>query len=226
MASREGWRSIAPTVTAQGPRTRGRRGPSRCSTADLLPYFWNAQCAADLASESVRDLGVPRHRFRVSCPWVGPQRVACSLTLEVTPMLPQVAEQVATLHLTVTVSRTAFGGRPRRPSSRRSSRISEIAEDRFSRASSLLLPCPFAPGISGAYAMNHSPSRSMTAVNWFAMPLVSRFPEGLSNTPRSPARAAVPGRRGPCQVHLVVLRRILDARGLLFVGPGADDSRH
>src|SRR2546426_12689907 len=66
-------------------------------------------------------------------------------------------KQCAPLHLIVTFSRIAFGGIPRRPSSRLSSRISLIASARLSNASSLLLPWPLAPGISGLYAMNHGP---------------------------------------------------------------------
>src|SRR5438093_3975416 len=78
-------------------------------------------------------------------------------------------KQCAPLHLIVTFSRIAFGGIPRRPSSRLSSRISLIASARLSNASSLLLPWPLAPGISGLYAMNHGPSCSMIAVNSFAI---------------------------------------------------------
>jgi len=36
---------------------------------------------------------------------------------------------------------------------------------KLARASSLVRPYPFAPGISGQYAMTQSPSRSKTAVN-------------------------------------------------------------
>jgi len=50
--------------------------------------------------------------------------VACSFAFQVAAVLPKMAQQVAELHLTVTVSRTASSGRPRNASSRRSSKIS------------------------------------------------------------------------------------------------------
>ena len=80
-----------------------------------------------------------------------------------------IALQVGSVSDTVTVSQTASAGTPRSPSARRSSRISWMAAARLSRLSAALCPCPFAPGISGDQATNHSPSRSMTAVNWLRM---------------------------------------------------------
>ena len=62
-------------------------------------------------------------------------------------------------------SRMASLGTPRRPSSRRSSSSRSIASAKLSRASSLVLPCPLAAGISGQEAMYQSSPHSMTAVN-------------------------------------------------------------
>lgn len=84
-------------------------------------------------------------------------------------MQTQVSQQVAKLHSIVTMSRSASGGRPRRASSRRSSRMSEMASATLLRASSFVLPCPLAPGTSGQFATNHSPSRSIITVYWLAI---------------------------------------------------------
>ncbi len=74
-------------------------------------------------------------------PWVWPAR---------SPVAGDFAEPTATgassCHLTRTVSRSASGGRPRKASCRRYSRINEIASAKLWRASSFVLPCPFAPG--------------------------------------------------------------------------------
>ena len=74
-------------------------------------------------------------------------------------------QQFIPFHPTETISLVASSGMPRNASSLLSSRIKLIASDRFFRHSSFVLPCPFAPGISGQYAMNQSPSRSTIAVN-------------------------------------------------------------
>ncbi len=114
----------------------------------LGPNFWHREVATDLASEAVRDLRVPRHRLNRAGLWIAPQGMGTPLTLEVTPVPPQMLEQTAPLHPTMTVSRMASGGTPRKPSSRRSARISAMASTRLSRASSGVRPCPLAPGIS------------------------------------------------------------------------------
>lgn len=127
---------------------------------------------------------MPGNRFDGSCRWVAPQRVCFAFPFKVATMPPQVAEEVARLHFTVTFSRTASLGIPRNPSSRRSSRIREMASDRLCNASSFDFPCPFAPGTSGEYAMNQSSSRSTTAVNSALMARSNRYsvvwPDGSS----------------------------------------------
>jgi hypothetical protein len=120
---------------------------------------------ADLASEVVADLCVPRHGLCGASGGIGPQRMGGTFTFEDTPMTPQVQQEGAALHVRTTVSLSASGGTARRPSVRRSSKINAIACRRLSRASSLVCPCPLAPGISGQYAMVQAPSRSNTAVN-------------------------------------------------------------
>src|SRR5215210_2768798 len=62
-----------------------------------------------------------------------------------------------------------YCGTPRKASSRRSSRMREIASFRLSRHSSRVRPCPLPPGISGQYEINHSPSLSIVAVNSLCM---------------------------------------------------------
>lgn len=52
-------------------------------------------------------------------------------TLQIATVPPHVTEEVAGLHFTVTLSRTALLGNPRSPSSRRSSRIRAMASDRL-----------------------------------------------------------------------------------------------
>ncbi len=60
-----------------------------------------------------------------------------------------------------------------------------MASARLWRAFSLVRPWPFAPGISGQYAMYYSPSRSKTAVNSFRMAFSDFYnttdPGALSN---------------------------------------------
>src|SRR5712691_8005530 len=114
----------------------------------LSPDLWHRKVATDLASKAVGDLRVPRHRLHRTSLGIAPQGMGTSLTLEVTPVPPQMLEQTAPLHPTMTVSRMASGGTPRKPSSRRSARISAMASARLSRASSGVWPCPLAPGIS------------------------------------------------------------------------------
>jgi hypothetical protein len=48
------------------------------------------------------------------------EKVTAAFPLEVASMSPEVAKQAAPLHTTVTVSRSASSGNPRRASSRRS----------------------------------------------------------------------------------------------------------
>jgi hypothetical protein len=71
---------------------------------------------------------------------VGLQFKGTSFSLQITTVPSQVLKERASLHLMVTVSRIASGGRPRRPSSRRSSRMSLMASAKLSRASSLVFP--------------------------------------------------------------------------------------
>ena len=130
---------------AQASQRSARTGSSTGSSTDLR----HRESAADLPNQHVRDLRVPRHRFDGSRRGVGPKGVRPPLSLQVTAVLPEVTEQIATLHPTTTFSRLADAGTPRRPSLRLSSRISAIALDKLFRAAALVRPWPFAPGISG-----------------------------------------------------------------------------
>jgi hypothetical protein len=102
----------------------------------LGPALWHSEVTTDLANKAVGDLRVPRHRLHRTGLGIAPQGMGTALTLEVTPVPPQMLEQTAPLHPPMTVSRIASGGTPRKPSSRRSARISAMASARLSRASS------------------------------------------------------------------------------------------
>jgi hypothetical protein len=127
--------------------------------------FRHTQISRDLPCEVVGNLGVTGNSFDRAGSGVGPEGVGSTFSLEHTPVFAQVFQESAALHFTVTVSRSASGGTPRSPSSRRSSRMSAMASARLRRASSFVRPCPLAPGISGLYAIYQSASRSNTAVN-------------------------------------------------------------
>jgi hypothetical protein len=115
----------------------------------LLANFRYRKATTNFSGKAVGNFRVTRNCFDTAGAWVCPQRVRTSFALKVATVPPKMLEQRAPFHLTVTVSRIASGGTPRSASSRRSSRISSIASAKFSRASSLVRPCPFAPGISG-----------------------------------------------------------------------------
>ena len=145
---------------AAGARSQGRRRDRRLRRA-------RAAASAGLPErDHLPTSGMPRPRqiFRARtsdislwrgtasmAPVAGLVHKACEppLPLQMTAVPPEVPQQVSSLHPTTTVSRTASRGRPRRPSRRRSSRIRAIASAKLSRASALVRPCPFAPGISG-----------------------------------------------------------------------------
>jgi len=114
----------------------------------LSPDLWHREVAPDLACEAVGERRVPRHRLHRTGLGMAPQGMGTALTLEVTPVPPQMLEQTAPFPPTITVSRMASGGTPRQPSSRRSARINAMASARLSRASSGVWPWPLAPGIS------------------------------------------------------------------------------
>src|SRR5262245_57821987 len=110
---------------------------------------------------------MPWNRFHSPGRRISPQRVRSSFALQVASVLSEVAKQVTPLHPTVTFSRLAEAGTPRRPSLRRSSRMIAIALDKLFSAAAFVRPWPLAPGISGQYAMCQGPARSTTAVNSF-----------------------------------------------------------
>ncbi len=91
---------------------------------------------------------------------------ASFFSFQIAPGYPKFAFQISALHAISTFSRIASSGNPRRMSSLRSSKISSMASLKFSFASSIVSPCPFAPGISGHIAQ-YPPSGagSIIAVN-------------------------------------------------------------
>jgi hypothetical protein len=125
----------------------------------------DSQASAYLRGKAVGNLGVPRHGLNPACVGTCPQRMRPSLPLEIASMPTKMPQKFVAFHPMATRSRMAVAGTPRSASSRRSSRINSMAFDRLLMHSALVLPCPFAPGISGQYATNHFPSRSTTAVN-------------------------------------------------------------
>jgi hypothetical protein len=137
-----------PGMTKRVDLSLAAAGRRQC-TSPLWPDFGNGQVVTDLAGKQVWDLGVARHGFDGPCLRVTPQRVLTTLAFKIAAVLAQVMEQGAFFDLTVTVSSSASGGSPRRASCRLSSRMRAIASARLARASSLVSPCPFAPGISG-----------------------------------------------------------------------------
>jgi hypothetical protein len=62
-----------------------------------------------------------------------PQGVRTAFAFENAAVRAKVLQQGAALHRTVTVSRSASGGTPRRPSSRRSFKINAMASDKLWR---------------------------------------------------------------------------------------------
>jgi hypothetical protein len=127
------------------------------------------KAAANFSPKQIGYLGMAWHSFHLSGLGIAPQGMCATFALQVTAVQSEMAQERLTLHWMVTVSHSASAGAPRRPSSRRSSRISCMAALKLSRHSSTVRPCPFAPGISGDHPTNQSPSRSMMAVNSFRM---------------------------------------------------------
>ena len=105
------------------------------------------------SKELVAELGMARDGFHDAVLGIHPQRKRASLSLQPAAVSTQMFEKRSALHGTTRVSRWASGGTPRNASSRQSSRITAIASARFALHSSVVPPCPLAPGISGQYLM-------------------------------------------------------------------------
>ena len=155
-----------PGVPGDGRGRCGRRF-STCFRAVLLhasvqrndralsgPHSRSAAAPVSQGHFPISGAESPRQTFRASASdislWRGtahsaargvrPQRVRATLALQVTTVPSQMAQEVASLHPTMTFSRTASRGSPRSPSRRLSSRISAIASAKLRRASALLKP--------------------------------------------------------------------------------------
>jgi hypothetical protein len=98
------------------------------------------------------DVDVSWHRFNDASGRVDPKGMFRSLTFKIAPGAAQAFLEKTSFHAIVKDCRTASAGRLRRQSSRRSSISSLIAARRFSVASSIVSPCPLAPGNSGQTA--------------------------------------------------------------------------
>ncbi len=168
---------------AEALSSRRHRSTQAVWSPGSPPNRRHRESAADLPSEYIGDLGVPRHRFNGSGRRVGPERMRPAFSLQVAAVLSQVTEQFAPFHPTTTFSRIAAAGILRRPSFRLSSRISAIASARFFSAAAFVLPWPFAPGISGQYAIYQRFSRSTIAVNSFriSLPTFASYPITLQS---------------------------------------------
>ena len=93
------------------------------------------------------NLLVTRDGFRRSGRRVRPKRVAPALPLQVAPVAAKVLQERVQFHAaTSTVVRSASDGTPRKPSSRRSSRISAMASERLLSASSRVRPLSVGTG--------------------------------------------------------------------------------
>src|SRR5947207_14523910 len=133
----------------------------------LFANIWHIETTTDFSRQVVGNFDVAGHGFYATVLRIGPKGMLTALALEDATELAQMSQQRRALHPTVTVDWMASAGAPRKPSSRRSSRMRAIASARLALDSSIVRPWPFAPGISRQYALNHSPSRSTTAVNSF-----------------------------------------------------------
>ena len=149
--------SSQPTVYSPQPSSAFRPPSSvicrLISTLYVLPSlsFWigDRETSADFDGKTVRNFCVSGNRFDPAGAGIDPKGVRAALTFQKTTVAAQMPQEFFSFHPTATSSRVASAGRPRRASSRLSSRIRSIASDRFFRQSSLVWPCPFAPGISG-----------------------------------------------------------------------------
>ena len=143
---------------------------------------------------------MPRYSLYGTCSWVPPQRVATALALEIATVPTKVAEQTTSLQVMTTVSWIASGGTPRKPSSRRSSRMNAMASLRLSRAFSLVLPCPFCawdfrtvgdvplavPLYDGReFIMHYRPPQSSILVNSMAVAHLAGYPSVVAGYRRS-----------------------------------------
>jgi hypothetical protein len=127
-----------------------------------------------LPGQRVCNFGVPGNGFHVTSLRILPQSVFFALAVQHTPLRRRCRRSPSRLIRQSRVSCLASGGRARRDSSRRCSKISAIASRKFAWHSACVFPCPFAPGTSAQYATNHGPSRSTSAVNSFRMALLYR----------------------------------------------------
>lgn len=80
-----------------------------------------------LVDEDIRDFSMAGDRFDGTGGGIAPERMRGAFTFQAAAVAAQVLQQAAALHFTITVPRSASGGTPRKPSSRRSARISARA---------------------------------------------------------------------------------------------------
>ena len=97
------------------------------SGQQLLPNLWNTKTSANLPSEIVSDLCVAGNGFSCTGRRICPERVRGTFSFQNATVAAQVLQQGAALQFKITVPRSASAGKPRNPSSRRSSRMSAIA---------------------------------------------------------------------------------------------------
>ena len=97
----------ASAQTPRSFRTYARSAANACYAATLLEGIWHSEIPADLPSEEVGDLGVPRYSFYRPVLGITPERVRTTFALEVAPVPPEVPEQRGAVHLIETVVRSA-----------------------------------------------------------------------------------------------------------------------
>ena len=93
--------------------------------------FRDGQVTAYLSCKLIGNFSVSRHRFTMACSRVAPQGMLAALSFQIAPLFAKAPQESASFHWTITTSRIASRGIPRRASSRRSSRISDMASARL-----------------------------------------------------------------------------------------------
>ena len=111
----------------------------------------NLEVLTNFLDEVVVDFVVFRHGRRFNCSTVNKNRMLATLTEKLTAAFFEMANEVASFHYAAVEKSSLMTLRPLKDSSanaRFASRTSSTASCKFSRVSSRLAPCVFAPGNS------------------------------------------------------------------------------
>jgi hypothetical protein len=124
---------------------------------------------------------------------VDPERMRPAFSLEVAAVGPKVLQPAASFHLTITVSCSASGGTPRKPSSRRSARIRAIASTVLTRVPSRVC-LPFlrrvgTPPNPRRPAVNHEHRERLSICFWSGRDETRRSALGARRSEEHPAHS-------------------------------------